>query len=190
MSLLQRLLWLDRAGAAWLQHAFLLGRSRLGCSRSSCYPCEHPTRTHDGHEGNARTRAQKPRLCLTTPRRVHVQGECAGSAARRIRVAAFWVARVAVAIVGLASGGRRAPTRTLVDNANVVGGAFVAAQRAPRKGPSCTDGSGRFGQCMRCTAVGTEHLRTWATVSLGMSAIAMSAPTLSVEMLARSCRPY
>jgi hypothetical protein len=139
-----------------------------------------------------RTGAQQlrpPRL--TTPRRVHVQVDLVGSSVGEVSVATFGVARGGLARyigIGLASGGPSAPTGALVDNAKVVGGTFVAAECAPRKGPSCTDGPGRFGHCMKCKAVGKEHLQTWAIVSLGMSAIAMSAPMLSVEMLAHSCR--
>ena len=197
--------WLDPAGAACLQHTFplrlfplapvpayirsFLGRSRSGCSYLGRSPCEYPTRTHDRLEGNMRTGAQQlrpPRL--TTPRRVHVQVDLVGSSVGEVSVATFGVARGGLARyigIGLASSGRRAPTGALVDNAKVVGGAFVAEECAPRKGPSCTDGPGRFGHCMKCKAVGKEHLQTWAIVSLGMSAIASS-----VEMLARSCRPY
>jgi hypothetical protein len=127
------------------------------------------------------------------PRRVHVQEDTIGSSGGVVSVAAFGEVSGGLAPfigIGIASSGRRAPTGALVDNAKVVGGTFAAAQRAPGKRPSCTGGPGRLGQCMRCTAVGKEDLRAWATVSLGMSAIAMSAPTSSVEMLARSCRQY
>jgi hypothetical protein len=120
-----------------------------------------------------------------------MKGSCVG---RVISVAAFGEVRVGLGAsiwIGLASGRRRAPTGALVDDTKVVGGTFVAAaQLAPLKGPSCTDGPGWLRQCMSCTAVGTEHLRTSVTVSLRMSAIAMSALTSSVETLARSCRLY
>jgi hypothetical protein len=116
----------------------------LRLERLNPYPGKHPTRNLDERQGNARTGAQQLRLCLTGAGCTHdvvVHSSGLGQGSGLGHEAPLWVVNVGQApIIGLASGGRRTPAGALVFDAKVVGGTFAAAQLAPRKGPSCTDG--------------------------------------------------
>ena len=100
-----------------------------------------------------RTGAQQLRIRLTGASRSHVEVDTPTAARQRYRVAATWVAGLGLAaLIGLPSGGRSNLAGALGFDANVVGGAFVAAQRANTMGP-CTNRPCRLGQrCLTCAA--------------------------------------